>query len=67
VNQIYQCPLDDKHCQALDKSLTIIANARKLAQDCIDCGLPMEDAMAEIKAREELATKLKAKFFPNRV
>lgn len=63
----YECPLGDKHCEALDKALTIAANARQLAQDCVDCGLPMQDALAEIKAREELATKLKQKFFPHRV
>lgn len=63
----YECPLNDKHCEALDKALTVAANARQLAQDCVDCGLPMHDALAEIKAREDLATKLKAKFFPNRM
>jgi hypothetical protein len=65
--QDYNCPLGDSHCNALDKALQMAAQARQLAQDCVDCGLPMEDALNEIKAREELATKLKAKFFPQRV
>lgn len=67
MNPGYNCPLGDKHCEALDRALTIAANARQMAQDCIDCGLPMQDALEEIKARERLATNLKKKFFPDRV
>jgi hypothetical protein len=63
----YKCPLGDEHCQLLDKALQTAAQARQLAQDCVDCGLPMHDELAAIKNREELATALKAKFFPNRV
>jgi hypothetical protein len=67
MDSLYKCPLGDQHCEALDKALAAAAKARQLSQDCIDCGLPFEDALGEVKAREELATKLKAKFFPHRM
>lgn len=63
----YNCPLGDEHCEALDKALTVAARVKQLAQDCVDCGLPMDDALEAIKSREALATNLKKKFFPNRV
>lgn len=63
----FPCPLGDQHCAALDKSLDQLAQARQIAQDCVDCGLPFHDQLQEIKAREQLASNLKAKFFPHRI
>lgn len=61
------CPLGDKDCEALDKALAELARVEKLCDDAIDCGLPLEDLMSDIRQRKSLATNLKAKFFPHRL
>lgn len=61
------CPLGDKDCEALDKALADLTRVEKLCDDAIDCGLPLQDLMAEIRTRKTLATNLKAKFFPHRL
>jgi hypothetical protein len=59
-------PLNPEHCDCLDKVLQSIARTRELIHQCKDCGLDMSRAEEENIAQEALATRLKAKFFPNR-
>jgi hypothetical protein len=60
------CPLGDQHCAALDKVLSNSAKGIALAKDCIDCGLDYQQQHDMLTAQQQMAQKLKAKFFPNR-
>jgi hypothetical protein len=56
--------LNDQHCACLDAVLQSVAQTGKLLQDCKDCGLNVDDFIAQVDAQRNLATALKAKFFP---
>lgn len=62
----YPNPLTPAHCDCLDRVITKTTEVMKLIQDCSDCGLDFSGALEEAKQQNDLAVKLKAKFFPNR-
>lgn len=59
-------PLNDTHCDCLNKVLESTAYLAKLIGDCKDCGIDMGPADELNTIQRETATALKAKFFPNR-
>lgn len=60
-----QNPLNDSHCTTLDCVLQRIADTQTLVSKCQNCGLDTSAAAAELQRQYELASKLKATFFPN--
>jgi hypothetical protein len=56
--------LNDQHCACIDAVLAQNAQVAKLIQDCRDCGLPVEDALADNTKMRDMAVAIKAKFFP---
>lgn len=58
-------PLNDSHCDCLNKVLESTAYLGKLISDCQDCGIEMGPAKDLNEAQRETVTLLKAKFFPN--
>jgi hypothetical protein len=56
--------LTDQHCACLDAALQSIAQTRQILANCKDCGLPVDDYVAQNDAQGQLVSALKAKFFP---
>ena len=56
--------LNDQHCACIDAVLQSIAQTTKLLQDCKECGLPVDDYIAQNEAQRQMAVALKGKFFP---
>lgn len=59
-----QFVLSDQHCACIDAALASIAQTTKLLQDCKSCGIPVDDYIAQNEAQRQLATQIKARFFP---
>lgn len=59
-------PLSDEHCQCLDKVLASVGPALELAKACKDCGLNVDEYEQQLQTQQQIATNLKAKFFPHR-
>jgi len=57
-------PLKQEHCDALDCVLKSVQPTRELLQACEDCGLDVSEQKRILEGQEQLAAKLKAKFFP---
>lgn len=57
-------PLTTQHCACLDRVLENSAKARKILQDCKECGLPTDDLEQQVNQQEATARAIKAKFFP---
>jgi hypothetical protein len=56
--------LNDQHCACIDAVLASIQQTGQLIAQCQSCGLPVEDELAANEAQRQLATRLKAAFFP---
>lgn len=59
-------PLTDEHCRCLDQVLDSIRSTRDLVSKCKNCGMDVSRAEDELNAQEQLATRLKQQFFPNK-
>ncbi len=59
-------PLTAEHCDCLDRVLDSIKTTRELIGKCKNCGLDVTRAEEELNAQEQLASRLKQTFFPNR-
>lgn len=57
-------PLKDEHLALLNSVLENVPQAIQLAKSCQDCGLDTTDYIQQLEAQREMATRLKAKFFP---
>lgn len=57
-------PLTADHCQCLDHVLKSVPVGMDLVQACEDCGLDVSEHKATLQQQQQLAQKLKAKFFP---
>jgi 3-deoxy-D-arabino-heptulosonate 7-phosphate (DAHP) synthase class II len=60
-----QSVIGPEHCACLDSVLKSIAQTRALLAQCTDCGLPVEDYVAQNEAQQQLVTRLKATFYPH--
>lgn len=58
-------PLTPEHCACLNKVLEQSGPAIDLAKACKECGLDSDEYLNQLTAQKDMATKLKAKFFPN--
>jgi hypothetical protein len=56
--------LNDQHCACLDNVLASVQQTGQLLAECKNCGLPVDDYIAQNEAQRQLATRLKASFFP---
>jgi hypothetical protein len=57
-------PLNNTHLDAMNKVLASIPPALDLAQACQDCGWDVSEHIAQLEAQRQMATNVKAKFFP---
>lgn len=62
----YKNPLNTKHCECIDRVIKQATEMRQLIEDCKSCGLQLPEAEERNNNLLSLATKLKAKFFPDR-
>jgi hypothetical protein len=58
--------LGDEECACLDRVLQRTPALIQLAQACEDCGWDVSAARGALEEQQAIATKAKAKFFPNR-
>ena len=59
-------PLTDSHCNTLDCVLQRISETQALVSKCQNCGMDVSAAQEELTRQYNLASRLKATFFPNR-
>lgn len=64
---LYNNPLKQEHCDCLDKILESVPMSLEQARACEECGLDMGEYIAQLEQQQAIATRLKAKFFPNRL
>lgn len=57
-------PLKQEDCDALNCVLQSTPDSLELAKVCEECGLDVSDLRGSIQAQHDMATKMKAAFFP---
>jgi hypothetical protein len=60
----YPNPLDQGHCDCLDRIIQRTTMAMQLADDCKSCGFDVDQYIDVFKQQLDSAKKAKAKFFP---
>ncbi len=60
-------PLKDEDCDCLDRVLESVAATRAFLDKCKNCGLPMDQAIAQNEEQGKLAAAIKREFFPDRL
>lgn len=61
---IYQEPLRQEHCDALDRVLQNCGPALEIARKCKACGWPVDNYIEQLEAQRRMATETKRLFFP---
>ena len=60
-------PLNEEHCECLDRVLRETALTRQLIADCKECLMDAGDREVENEMQADIAGRYKRTFFPGRV
>jgi len=63
----YPIPFTDEHLAACDRVLQRCRMGLALAEDCKACGFDTSEYISSLVTQQDMATKFKQRFFPDRV